>query len=201
MWTMPSTGSRLRLGEEAVVRHAGDDRFRLHADACRSGTSRSLILISSRSAVVGPAFGLAAMFAQRDQLGLGCCPACPCEPLAQLTVNGQVGIAANRRGEVAIGRRWPGRSGLRRRGCTSPVSGCAAGRNGRRRRPGLPADCSRTRCRLKRSTGARQLVAEAAGEVGERFQLGRVGRGVDAAEEGHVLTVRGARRPPHWPPA
>ena len=32
-WTRPSTGSCLRLGEEAVVGHAGDDRLQLHAEA------------------------------------------------------------------------------------------------------------------------------------------------------------------------
>ena len=87
----------------------------------------------------------------------------------------QVGIAANRRGEVAVACRWPGRSALPPPGCRRPAAGCAARRSSRRAAPGWPATGQQL-LQLEAALQAFDLEAELGDEFGQRLELARVGR-------------------------
>ena len=90
---------------------------------------------------LGPALGARAVLAQHDQLVMVAARLLPLEPGDQLAMDLQVGIAADRRGEVAVVLAGQGVVPLGLGGVAWPVSGCAAARSGRR----IPRACRSSR--------------------------------------------------------
>ena len=117
--------------EEAEVLDADDDGVERLADVVLQ-VGQELDLDQLALGGLGPALGPRAVLGQDDQLVDVALGLLAVEDRGELAVDLEVGIAADRRGEVAVVLAGQGVVALRARACRPPASGSARGRSGRR---------------------------------------------------------------------
>ena len=118
----------------------------------------------------------------------------------ELAVDLEVGIAADRRGEVAV---VLARQGVMAFGLGGVVRLLEAPQEAVMDgvRLGLVGGLGEHALKLEPALGLVDLEPEAPGELGELQELARLGVGVAAAQEADVLLGRGTSPPPRWPRA
>ena len=198
-WSQPFDRQLHEPAEEAEILDADDDRMELLADLPLQ-VGQQLDADQLPLGRLGPAFGPRAVLAQDDQL-VGVAPRLlPLQDRRHLAVRDQVGIAPDRRREVAVivaGQRvMPFLLGGVDRLLEAPQEAVMDGVL-LRLAGGLLEDPLELEPALRKV----EREPQAAGELGELIELVRLGIGVDPAQEARVVLGEEARRPPRWPPA